>query len=151
MKSTYEYFTHKMLMAILARWPDWKKHLKTPREFRSKGFWIEVPAPNKNLTRGLSVVTDHRMIVIGLDDDHDHLLQRKSESLPQFRARVIARITDILEGKIFAISWRDRDGHLRTSNCFDPGGGVRNQFVQSGYTRRIRSWSGQHDEDFIET
>jgi len=147
-KSSYEYFALKMLAAILTRWPDWEQHLQTPRAFRSKGFWLEVPAPNKDLTRGLSVVTDGRMLVVGLDDDHDHLRQQKKESLPQFRARVIERINDLMADRIFAISWRDEKGHLRTSNCFRDEG---NPFAQTGYTRRIRSWSGKRDQDTIQT
>jgi hypothetical protein len=146
-KSTDQYFVRKMLVAILARWPEWSQYVKTPPGFRAKGFWFEIPAPNQNLTRGLSIVTDERMLVIGLDDDHDHLQQQKKESLPQFRARVLARINDLIEDKIFAISWRDKEGQLRTSNCFRD---ESNPFVQTGYTRRIRSWSGKRDQDSIQ-
>jgi hypothetical protein len=136
-------------MAILNRWPEWQPSLQASPCRVEKGFWIIVPAPNKDITRGLSISTDGRQIIVGFDDDHDDLAQRKKEVAAQFRKRVIARITDIFEEKIWAVSWRDK-GRLRTSNSFEPPDSRANQFVASGFACRIRSWSGRFDKDYIE-
>ena len=150
MKTIQEYFVQKMLHTILAEWPEWGLYLQTPRHLLSKSFWFIVPAPNKDITRGLSISIDQRMVIVGFDDDHDHLWQWKKEKLPHFRTRVLARIHDLMNDKIFAISWRDKEGRLRTSNCFNPEDKRSNQFVQNGYTKRVRSWSGKQDHDYIE-
>jgi hypothetical protein len=150
LKSTNEYFVRKTLAAILSRWPEWRRYQQASPFPPEKGFWIIVPSPNKDVTRGLSISTDERRIIIGFDDDHDHLEQRKKEGLHQFRERVIARICDLLEDKIQSVSWRDEDDRLRTSYCFELPDAHHNQFVRSGFKCRIRSWSGKLDKDYVE-
>ena len=147
MKSSQQYFVRKMSVALLERWPEWKQYLQTPR-WAIQGFWLIVPAPNKDITRGLSISIDGRMVIVGFDDDHDHLWQRKKESMPQFRNRVLERINELMQDKIFAISWRDEENRLRTSNSFDTDA---NPFVVNGYKCRIRSWSGRRDQDFVQS
>jgi len=146
-KSTQVYFVQKLLRAILMEWPEWRLCLQTPPHLLPIGFWFIVPAPNKDVTRGLSISIDQRMVIVGFDDDHDHLWQRKKEHLAQFRMRVLARIHDLMDDKIFAISWRDKEGNFRTSNCFVPESKSSNQFVQQGYSKRVRSWSDKYDQD----
>jgi hypothetical protein len=148
-KSTQVYFVQKMLNAILSRWPNWKQHLQTSDQPYSKTFCIMVPAQNSDVTRGLSVVTDGRMIVVGFDVDHDHLIRRKKEGLPQFRQRVISRISDVLEDRICAVSWLD-NGKWGTSCGFRSRSEVRENVVRTGFACRVRSWSGKLDQDFIE-
>jgi hypothetical protein len=139
-----------MQNAILAEWPEWKIYLQTSPAPRAKGFWFIIPAPNKDITRGLSISIDGRRVIVGFDDDHDHLWQRSKESLPRFRTRVLEKIHDLMNDKIVAMSWRDKKGRLRVSNCFKAEDKISQTLIQSGYTKRIRPWSGKHDRNVIE-
>jgi hypothetical protein len=140
-----------MSSAIFGRWPDWKQYLAVPTALRKKGFCILVPAPNREVTRGLSISTDGRQVIIGFDDDHDHLSLAPKEKLPQFRSRVLARIDEILADKIFATSWRDSDDKLRVSICFRSPDNNDLGFIESGWKCRIRSWTGKCDRDYVES